>query len=499
MTLHSIGMNEIQDVLPARRLGGPAIVGAVFVFIAACLGWLFWARSRAMDRPVPAVVILPFINGSGKFNDQYYSDGLTMELIDSLSKVEKLRVVSWNSAKQFRQKADSSNVDLKDLREKLQAGAVLNGVVQKKGDRLHITAKLVDTNGGETIWSDSYDRPEKDVFYVEEQIAKSIVYSLKVQLRVDPQRILVPPRTESMAAFDSYLKARSNNMFPSDVWTEQAIREDSKYPPPYALRAMNRALSGFYRQVPFSAAAPEVMENARKAIALDSSSGQAHAALGIALGLGDWDWKAAHVELDRAVQWSPGSAEAHIAYVIGYLSPMGQLDAAEYEARKAVEIDPLSFLANYVAGDVLLARGKPQEAVDRFRAAASIFDRLPQMLEGYAIALNAVGRRDEARQQFTKSCEVTGATGCDPGPFGYAVLGFVQSRAMLKKEPKVLPIQEAAVYATLGDVDLAFGALNKAVDQRDPQVVFLQADARFNSLRNDPRYDAILKRLRLRE
>ena len=178
---------------------------------------------------------------------EYFSDGFTMELIDSLSKVEKLRVVSWNSAVRFRGKAN----ELKELRGQLQAGAVLDGSLRKQGDRVVIDAKLVDTTGGETIWYGTYDRPSRDIFQIQEEIAKSIVYGLKVQLRVDPQRILVPPRTESAPAYDDYLHARSfrgqlsrASLQKSSEYAEKALSEDGKYSPAAALLASNLALFG---------------------------------------------------------------------------------------------------------------------------------------------------------------------------------------------------------------------------------------------------------------
>lgn len=485
-----------------RRVGGPLLVILVIVLCAAGIGWLFWARGRAMNSPVPAIAVLPFRNVSADPANDYFSDGLTGELIDSLTKVEQLRVTSFNSVARFRGKAGN----LEELRNQLHAGSVLDGSVQEVGDRLHITAQLIDTNSGQTIWSDTYERPAKDIFQVQEAIAKSIVYSLKVQLRVDPERILVPPRTDSQAAYDDYLRARyyrnpfsREGMLKSNDYAQKSVAEDAKYGPAYAVLAQDYALLGYYQVIPLKDAAAKAEDLARKAIALDPSSGEAHAALGIALGLADWDWKGAQLELNRAVQWSPGSSFAHSAMAIGYLAPSGQLEGAEYEARKAVELDPFSFVANDVAGNILMAAGKPQEAIERYGAALGIYSSLSEVHRDYGLALAAAGRKDEARTEFVKACEISGAKGCGPGPVEYAILGEAdKSRALLDKEPP-RAIDEARARAVLGDRDLAFAALEKAVDQRDPQVVFLQSDSRFSSLRGDPRYGALLKRLNLNQ
>ncbi len=395
------------------------MVGVLLV-AGLVLGWLFWARGRAMSQPVPGVVLTPFHTETPEFG--YFADGLTIELINSLSKVEKLRVVSWNSASRFRGKAGN----LKELRNELKAGAVLDGSIRKQGDRLLVTAKLVDTTGGETIWSDTYNRPEGEIFKIQEEIAKSIVYSLKVPLRVDPQRILVPARTSSLTAYNHYLRARAalgtfspGNLTQSSSFAEKAVAEEPKFAPAYALLASNYGLYGSLS----GAALAKGKEFARESINLDASSGEAHAALGLALGIGEWDWKAARLELERAIQWSPGSPDVHAAIALGYLLPSGDLDGAEYESGKALELDPLSAFAARVVGDVMAARGK--------------------------------------------SVSVGGL------------------------------INEARICASAGDKDRAFTLLERIADQHDPSVIFLQSDVKFAGLRNDPRYTALLKRVKL--
>jgi serine/threonine-protein kinase len=397
----------------------------VLAFIAGGLGWLFWQRGKAMDSPTPAVVVLPFRDESG--DAAYLADGLPIELTASLSKVEKLRVVSWNSAVEYRGKTD-----LRQLKDRLQAGAVLEGSVGKKADRLRIAVKLLDASTGESIWSDNFDKPETQVFQIEEEIAKAIVYSLKVQLRVDPQRILVPPRTQSMAAFRHYLEARSAGLGRAREWALQAIQEDPKYAPAYGLLAMNYVFSSL--RLP--GAWREARETARKAIALDGSTAEAHTALGLALGLGDWDFKAAQVELERSLQWSPGSSDAHAAMAIGYLAPMARLEEAEYEARKALELDPKSFWANWVTGYVLLARGKNAEAAERYRAALAIDDSVPAVKDELSLAVNGAAGR-----QFSF----------------------------------------------------------ESVEVGNPRAVFVQVDPRYATVRADSRYPEILKKLKLRE
>ena len=450
------------------RTGGRAIVVALMAFIVVGIGWLFWARGRTMSRPIPAVAVLPFRNTSPGF--EYFTDGLTIELTDALSRVEKLRVTSWNSAARFRGMVGN----LQQLRDQLQAGSVVDGTFRRQGDRLLIMVKLIDANGGETIWSGTYDRQEREIFQIQEEIAKSIVYALKVPLRMDPQRILVPPRTQSMDAANDYLRARvykgqfsREGLAKSSEFAEKAIAEDPKYSPPYALLAANYGLVGPLTGERLAKA----KSLARKTIEMDPSSGEAHAALGMSLGIGDWDWKGARLELERAVQWSPGSPDAHAAMALGYLMPAGDLDSAEYEARKAVELDPLSFFANCTLGKVLLARNSYQESIERFRMALTISGEFGYVHRDYATALAAAGQKDLAVAELAKGAGGVGSS--------------------------MNWMEVARSKAVAGDFDAAFAALERAVEQRDPEAVFLKSDIQLANLRKDPRYGALLRRLKL--
>lgn len=419
------------------RMGGRTVVVALLLSSAAGLAWLFWARGRAMSRPTPAVALLPFQSGSPE--TAYLSDALTMELIRSLSKVEKLRVTSWNIAAQFRGKAGS----LKELRDGLQAGAVVDGSVRKQGDRLLVTVKLIDANSGEAIWSDSLDRPEREIFQIQERIAKGIVYALNVPMRMDPQRILVPVRTDSMLAYDSYLRARAalrvfsrEGLAKSSEFAEKAIAEDPKFSPAYGLLAANY---GLFQQLSEESLGKAKVYG-RKAVELDSSSPEAHEALGMALAIGEWDWKAAKLEFERALQWAPNSAEAHAAFALGYLMPMADLEGAEYEAHKAVELDGRSLIANSVAAEVMLARHNLPDHLKYFQAANQICRDCPRM-----------------------------------------------------------HLQQESAQVNKPDVDAIFKWLNLAIDRHMVELAFLQTDDQYTPLRKDARYAAALKRIGLKE
>lgn len=424
-------MSENPERVAGVQTQGRTIVLGMLAVGAVALAWLLWARGQAMSKPIPAVALLPFQVASPEMT--YFADGVTMDLIASLGKVEKLRVVSWNTAAKFRGKAS----DLRGLRDGLQAAAVLDGTFRKTGDRLQIAVKLIDTNSGEAIWQDTLDRPEREIFQIQERIAKGIVYALNVPMRMDPQRILVPVRTESLGAYGNYLRARTaladvsrESVARSAEFAEKAIAEDRKFSPAYGLLAVNYAL---FRNLNNEALA-KAKAFAQKAIEMDSSSVEAHEALGMALAIGEWDWNAAKLEFERALQWAPNSPEAHAAFALGYLMPTGDLEGAEYEARKAVELDRQSYYANHVAAEVMVTRGNQAE-FQTFQQAAS---------------------------KICGDCPVRSVN-------------------------------------TALDAAAAFASIDKGIAGHSPEIAFLMVDPLYQSVRRDPRYTEALKRLKLRE
>jgi serine/threonine-protein kinase len=485
---------------PRPHLSGPVLVGVMLVVIALGIAWLAYARSSAMRKPTPAVAVMPFRNLSADPANQVFSDGLTIELIDALAKVESLKVASWSSVVRYREQPPRLPV----LRNELNAGAVLDGTVRKEGSRLRVTAQLSDTLNGQTIWSETYEREAKDVFRIQEDLAKAIVYGLKVQLRMDPARVLSAARTESSEAYELYLRARlRQNQFSFNGITEsrelaqRALEADPKFAPAAALLASNFTLAGYYQAMPPGEAFARSKEAARKAIAIDSFSGEAHAALGNALAMGDWDWKGARAEFVRAIQLTPGSADVHAWYAINYLLPMNQLDDADAEIRRALEIDPASFFANFVAGFIAVCRGQFDEALQRYDRTIAIYGDFADLHWDRGMALAFAGRKAEALDSFRRACQVRRQMDWTPGPVDLALLGeTAKARERLREKPE-RAIEWARAAALVGDLDRAMELLEQAFRERDTQLVYVKPDRRFANLRPDARFQDLLRRMGL--
>lgn len=479
-----------------KVVSGPLIVFGILIGVALGLTWLYRARDRAQRQPTPAVAVMPFRNLSNDPSNQYFGDGLAIELIDALAKVETLRVVSWAAAARYREQQG----DLDLLKRELQAGAVLDGTVRKEGDRIRVTAQLTDTTTRETIWSSTYEKEAKDIFRIQEEMARAIVYGLKVQLRVDPTRILVPPRTDNTAAIEDYFRARTerNNfsaegLFRSNQFAERAIAADPKYVPAYALVAGNYSMLGYYRVMQPGQAFARAKEVAMQAIAMDNSSGEAHAAYGVALAMGDWRWKDAEREFVRAVRLTPGSADVHSTYAIAYLLPKGRLEDAELEIRRSLEIDPYSFFANYVAAYVFLQRGNLDAAITQYQKCLRIYAEFPDLHWDYGMALAFAGRKDEAREAFRAVARLRDRKDWKPGAVEAALLGDFAEAKRLAPLLQNNCMEAARAYALAGEPDLAIQELQTAVDRRESQVIYIQADRRLASLRNHSKFQSLLQ------
>lgn len=492
----------VTPVEPPMRfhMNGPSLVFIMITVMSFGIGLFLYLGSTAKRQTKPAIAVLPFRNLSADADNQYFSDGLTIELIEALTRIETLTVVSWNSASRFRGKAESLN----ELRSKLNAAAILDGSVRRQGDRLRVTAQLVDTAKGNTLWSQTWEREGKDVFRIQEEIAKSIVYGLRVQMSADPDQVLIPPHARNMDAYADYLRARFHrNQFSreslnlSSEYARKAIEKDPAYAPPYALLAGNIAIAGYYNQLPANEAAAQAKKLAAKAIELDPKSAEGNAAMGFAISLGEWKFAEARAHFVKAIELNPGSPDARTAYAMGYLAPLGKLDEAEVEVKRALQLDPLSFLSNFLAGYVLQQTpGKESEAIFYYDKALEIDPGFDDLVWDRGMALAFAGRKDEAFAAFRKRSEMHKLKNWTPGCVEWALLGEKQkSGAVINIELKAM--EQARAYALNGDVDKAILELEKAYTQGERQLMFIKVDRRLANLRSDARFKALLSKIGL--
>ncbi len=424
--------------------------------------WYFLVGSKPVETPPPPAIITlsvpPFSN------DEYFAAGLSVEVANALAQVPGLRIVKGPSN---------------------EAVAVLKGTAQKSDEHLKVTAQLIDTKTNFQLWSQTYERDVKDVFAIQEELAKAVIDVLRVQIRVDPNHRLAPRLTENPAAYDLYLHGRfwllHNDPAKAADYFEQAARADPKF------AAAIAALADSYVKLRIWAKAAAA---AQQAIDIDASIAQAHVALGFAKAASDWEWASSEREFKRAMDLSAGSADVHTSIAIAYLAPLGQLETARTESQLGADLDPLSDFSNYAAGWILLVSHQYDPAIARYKKALELrpndFEASWELGMAYAYA----GKPQQAIEQFQKSGDARNEVA------ELALTGHMdEAKQKAAVAQKLSNIKAAQAYALIGDKDNAFASLEKALAQRDPQLIWLKVDPRFDNLRSDPRFRTMLKKI----
>ncbi len=456
----------------------------------------------------PSVAVLPLVNLSPDRENEYFSDGMTEELITALGKVEGLRVAARTSAFAFKGK----EADVREIGAKLNVGTVLEGSVRRAGRRLRLSAQLVSTKDGYHLWSEEYDRELADVFAVQDDLARAIVAALQVTLQPSRGGGLVKTSTADLEAHDLYLQGRfqwnrrTYESLPEAVrYFERAIARDSAYGEAYASLAEVYVLLPLYGASPAGYAYPRARAAALRALTLDSTLGNAHAALGVVREVYDYDWAGAERELRRAIVLDPGYATGHQWYA-EYLSVVGRDAEARQEAERAVALDPLSPIVR-VDQALTLARGR------HLAEAIAVLRRVVETNPDFVAARNqlgwaylGVGRLQEAVAELETAMRMSnGRTGIGRLAYAYARLGRTDSaRALTRvlserfRRDSVVPYGVAVGYAGVGDHGRALEWLERAVDEHDPSVaLYLRIDPLLDSLRSDARFKRLVHRVGL--
>lgn len=455
-----------------------------------------------------AIAVLPFTNLSSEQENEYFSDGLTEELINALTKVEGLRVVAWSSAFQLKGKAR----DIRRIAEQLGVRAVLEGSVRRTIDRLRITAQLVDTKDGHYLWSETYERPIKDVFAIEDEISSAIVGALRIKLTGPAGRSLITRYTENLQAYHLYFKGRfywnkrtEEDFYKALGYFEQAIQIDANQAPAYAGMADCYIMLGEHGSVPALSIMRKARTSASRALEIDPRLAEAHVSLGTVAARYEWNWHEAERHFRRALELNPSYATAHHWYGYDYLAPQGRVDEAIAELKRAHHLDPLSliimtcqgtlydmareyeracecygkvfdvdpgFVRAYLsAGRSYLHQDMPREAIASFEKARELMPNSPVPLALLAHAYNVVGARAEA-DRLRHALDRCASTCC--------VSSYLMARAYLGF-----------------DHDRAFELLEKALEERDPRLAHINVSPIWDGVRSDPRFAVLVGRMGL--
>jgi serine/threonine-protein kinase len=512
--LHDLDAIRLTSA-PSRKIGrkGLFIVsGAAAAGLIA--GIVLFRETRvqrgSVDQPVGqlrSVAVLPLANIGGDAQDEYFSEGMTDELANALSKLPGLRVASRTSAYAFKGK----NINVEEIGKKLHVQAVLEGVVRRSGNRLRVGAQLTDVGDGLAIWSDTYERRTSDVFTVQDDIARSIADALKLKLGSRATELASSSHgTESLEAYDAYLRGRyfwnrrgAANLRKALSYFDESIRKDTAFARAYAGLAITYAILPEYTDNPPANGAERARASATRALALDSTLAEAHTALGLT-AVHAWDFHAGEKEYARAIELEPGYATAHQWYG-ELLYHTGRIDSSLVEMQRAISLDPLAPILPDALGYALTLAGRYKEATDQLAKANELAPGLELTHELLGDVLlqtretqRAIDEYEEAERLnpetlLTKAmlCHAYGAAGRIAE--AHKILIEIRSRGEKDRSARVA---RAVCEVGLGNNAAALDALEAAVKNHDIAVFTAYSpllDRNWDPIRGDPRWPGILR------
>jgi len=445
--------------------------------------------------------VLPFANMSASVENEYFCDGLSEELLNALAKIEGLKVAARTSAFSFKGK----NVNVDEIGRALHVSTILEGSVRRAGNRLRITVQLVNVTDGYHLWSERYDREMRDIFDVQDEITLAVVDALKVKLLGEEKATVLKRYTHNAEAYQLYLRGRfyTYKRTPKDsqhaiVYFNQAITIDPNYALAFAGLADAYALLSSYGGAPPVEAMPKAREAALKAVLLDNNLAEAHAALGVILTEYDYDFAGAEREFKRAIELNPNYATAH-HYYAELLSHLGRFEEAFAEYRRALEIDPLSLIINRHYGQSLFYARQDDESLAQLKQTVELDANFASVHASLALLHQVKGNYAESVEEEAKEQELFGK------PANAALIresfakgGWNEFLRVVTKAPQPIlsPLHDVAVFhAVLGEKDISLAELNKAYENRTYYIVHIKVDPRLDSLRDDPRFQDLLRRV----
>ena len=493
-----------------RRLRLIAI--AVVMLAVGGWGWRQWRyRSSAPAIPlIRSLAVLPLANLSGDPSQEYVADGMTEELIGRLSHIHGLRVISRTSAMHFK----NTQLSVPEIAKTLGVDAIVEGSVTREGSRIRVHAQLIRGATDEHIWTEEYEREYRSILGFQEEVARSVAGRIETNLTPRARASLVPATAVAPEAYEDYLKGRyyfnqrtEDALNKSITNFQQAIAREPNYALAYCGLADAYALLGFRGSFPSKDALSQAKAAALKAIALDNTLAEPHASLAFIAETHEWAWATAEREYKRALELNPGDARAHHWYA-GYLMYVGRFDEGIAEAKRARDLDPLSLPVNNALAGRLLVAGRVDEALEQVRKTLEMDPHFSPAHQTLGWAYLNQGKHEQAIQELRQALQLSGKETTDLSldlGFAYAVAGQrEEARRILAKfkqqhEKGLVPSGSIAIlYGALGELNEAFAWLEKAYQEHDPELTYINVPhRRFEPLRRDPRFGKLLVRMGL--
>jgi len=505
LTPVGIKRTESADELPTKAPRNRAWLYVIVISGAISASLFFIGRYSATSKqsglievPAKSIAVLPFVDLSQAKDQEYFCDGISEEILDALARVEGLRVVARTSSFSFKGK----NADVGEIAQKLNVQNVLEGSLRREGNRIRITAQLINARNGFHIWSDTFERELQGVFAVQDEITRSIVDALKIKLAVAPP-VRTPGSTE---AYDLYLKglyysnkSDEENLRKSLSLFQQALDKDPNFARAWTgiIKVWEQLADAYVRPLE---AYPRVKEAASKALALDDKDAEAHCYLGEVKLLIDRDVAGAEAEIKRALQLDRNSATAH--YFMSWLKlTQGDCDEGVNQIQEAEKLDPLSPMIIDSAAERYVAANRLDDAISAGKRVLQVDPNYIYFDSPLADAYREKGDLQEAVALYEKAQTVTHFPSAGLA-ITYAKMGRLEDarrvlnqRIEKSRQQYVAADSIAAVYVALGDKEEAFRWLERAFDEHSAPMFYLACHPIFRALRSDPRFADLLRRM----
>ena len=470
--------------------------------------WISGGSKHQATRMPRSIAVLPFTSLSSDSSDEYLGLGMADTLITKLSSVGQIIVRPTSAVRRY----SAIDQDPVAAGQEQRVEAVLEGSIQRSGEKIRVTARLLNVQDGSPLWAEKFDEKFTDILAVEDSISEKLTKALALKLTGEERKLLAKRYTENAQAHELFLKGkyfwnkRTEEALKKGIeYFQQAIGADPHYALAYSGLAESYIVLGSAGVLAPNEAQSKARTAALKALEIDDLLGEAHSDLG-AVYCSEWNWSEGESEFKRALELSPNYPTGHMTYS-WYLMPLGRFEEAIAESKRAQELDPLSLVINNVAGFSYELAGQPDQAIEQYRKELEMDPNFigPHRRLGWIYLRR--GEFSEALKEYQKACELSGDSVQDRAHQAYALsisghrseaIKTLEQLNRVSKQKYVSPYLIAEIYAGLGEKDQALDWLEKACDEHATSVIFLKVEPSFNDLRSDPRFQEMVRRIGLK-
>jgi DNA-binding winged helix-turn-helix (wHTH) protein/TolB-like protein/lipoprotein NlpI len=503
-----VGYALLPRVGMARKwMAGPAIVLAGLLALAGWLGSRHVNTASANGRSIGSLAVLPFATIGGRSSDEYLGLGTADALITRLSNTGKVLVRPTSAIEKYR----NSSISVQGAGKEQQVDAIIDGRIQREGNRVRMTVQMVRVGDGAQLWAQTFDEEFTNIFSLEDEVSERVAHSIRLQLNNKEEKRFTKRPTENQEAYSAFVKGRyywnkrtNEGMMKGLEYFREAIRMDPNFAEAYEGVADSYAALGLYAAIPPEEAFPAARDAAHKALQMNEDLADAHATLGLIDFYYDWNGPAAQNEFHRAFDVNPNYAMAH-SWNAENLAAMGRFPEALVEARRAVEEDPLSLIVNSNAGWTFCLAGQYEEAIQTLSRAIDIDPSFPRTHFRLGNVYETRGLYDKAITEFTQAVQLSGGDVYYTAGLGhaYAMAGRTSDAQQIlisllhRSAHQYVPaFAMAMVYAGLKDNGQALYWLEKTSADHSTSMAYLKVDPFLSGLRSDPRFAKLLQRVK---